>query len=171
MTTLVLVFKEIESEDKTKFDNFYSSLKAEIIISESDTVDVIKSIYTTVITHIQKPLEKVSGWIIDSVTDHTISISKYNSLAGSSYIKLPMKLIKNLPKGLILKTLIFQSKLKTFTKSKTRILSALVFLVMKIKKNIQSVYQKNIVKKNKKTCSFIINRKKRKETLCSYQRF
>ena len=41
MTTLVLVFKEIESEDKTKFDNFYSSLKAEIIISESDTVDVI----------------------------------------------------------------------------------------------------------------------------------
>ena len=130
---------------------------------------MIKSIYTTVITHIQKPLEKVSGWIIDSVIDHTISISKYNSLAGSSYIKLPMKLIKNLPKGLILKTLIFQSKLKTFTKSKTRIPSALVFLVMKIKKNIQSVYQKNIVKK--KHVHLLLIEKKRKETLCSYQRF
>ena len=75
-----------------------------------------------------------------------------------------MKLIKNLPKGLILKTLIFQSKLKTFTKSKTRIPSALVFLVMKIKKHVQSVYQKNIVKK-KKTCSFIINRKKKERDI------
>ena len=28
-------------------------------------------------------------WIIDSVTDHTISISNHNPLAGSSYIKLP----------------------------------------------------------------------------------
>ena len=36
MTTLVLVFKRIESEDKTKFDNFYSSPKAEVIINESD---------------------------------------------------------------------------------------------------------------------------------------
>ena len=30
-------------------------------------------------------LEKGSGWIIDSVIDHSISISKYNPLAGSSY--------------------------------------------------------------------------------------
>ena len=35
---------------------------------------------------------KGSRWIFDSVIDHTISISKYNSLAGSSYIKLPKKL-------------------------------------------------------------------------------
>ena len=32
MTTLVLVFKKIESKDKTKYDNFYSSSKAETII-------------------------------------------------------------------------------------------------------------------------------------------
>ena len=39
-------------------------------------------------------------WIIDSVVDHTINISKYNPLAGSSYIKLPKEL--NYPrKGLI----------------------------------------------------------------------
>ena len=38
MTKLVLVFKKIDSKDKTKFDNFYSSSKAETIVNESDSV-------------------------------------------------------------------------------------------------------------------------------------
>ena len=92
MTTLVLVFTKIESEDKTKYDNFYSSSKAEIIINESDIDDVFQSIYTINITNTQKSLGKGSDWIIDSVIDHTISISRYNPLAGSSYIKLPKEL-------------------------------------------------------------------------------
>ena len=49
VTTLVLVFKKIESEDKTKYDNFYSSSKAEIITNKSGIDDVFKSIYTTII--------------------------------------------------------------------------------------------------------------------------
>ena len=53
---------------------------------------MFKSIYTTIITNIKESLGKVSGWIIDLVIDHTISISKYNPLAGSSYIKLPKEL-------------------------------------------------------------------------------
>ena len=81
------MFKKIKSQDKTKYDNFHSSLKAEIIINEID--DVFKSICITVRTNIQKSLGKGSGWIIDSVIDHTISISKYNPLAGTSYIELP----------------------------------------------------------------------------------
>ena len=92
VTTLVLVFKKIESEDKTKYDNFYPSSKAEIIVNESDIDNVFQSIYNTIITNIQKSLGKGSGWIIDSVINHTISISKYNPLAGSSYIKLPREL-------------------------------------------------------------------------------
>ena len=40
----------------------------------------------------QKSLGKGSGWIIDSVIDHNISISKYNHFSGSSYIKLPKEL-------------------------------------------------------------------------------
>ena len=40
----------------------------------------------------KKFLGKNSGWIIDSVIDHNINISKYNPLAGSSYIKLPKEL-------------------------------------------------------------------------------
>ena len=43
---------------------------------------------STIITNIQKPLEKSLGWIIDLVIDHTISISKYNPFAGTSYVKL-----------------------------------------------------------------------------------
>ena len=77
MATLVLVFKKLESDDKTKYDTFYSHSKAEIIISDSDIDDVFKSIYTTVISNIQKSLQKGSGLIIDSVIDHNISISKY----------------------------------------------------------------------------------------------
>ena len=81
VTTLVLVFKKIENEDKTKYVNFYLSSKAEIIINESDIDDVFQSIYTTIITSRQKSLGKGSDWIIDSVIDYTISISTYNPLS------------------------------------------------------------------------------------------
>ena len=76
MKTIVLTFKKIESKDKTKYGNFYSSSKTETIISENDIDDVFQSIYHIIITNVQKSLGKVSGWIIDSVIDHTISISK-----------------------------------------------------------------------------------------------
>ena len=58
VTTLVLVFKKIENEDKTKYDNFNSGSKAEIIINENDIDDVFQSIYATIMTNIQKFLEK-----------------------------------------------------------------------------------------------------------------
>ena len=84
VTTLVLVFKKIEREDKPKYENFYSSSKEEIIINESAIDYVFHSIYTTIITSKQKSLGKGSSWITDSVIDYTISISKYNPLAGNS---------------------------------------------------------------------------------------
>ena len=84
VTTLVLVFKKIESKDKTKYDNFYSNSKVEIIINESDIDNVLQSIFTIIMENIWKFLGKDSGWIIDLVVDHTISTSKYNLLAGSS---------------------------------------------------------------------------------------
>ena len=49
MKTFVLVFKKIKSDDKTKYDTFYSNSKAEIIINESDIDDVFESVYTTII--------------------------------------------------------------------------------------------------------------------------
>ena len=44
------------------------------------------------ILQFQKSLGKSSGWIIDSVIEHNINISKYNPLAGRSYLKLPKEL-------------------------------------------------------------------------------
>ena len=82
--TLILVFIKIESKDNTKYDNFYSTSKAEIIINESDIDDVFESIYSTIILNIQKPLGNCSSWIIDSVIYQTVSISKYSTSAGSS---------------------------------------------------------------------------------------
>ena len=100
VATLVLVFQKIERKSKTKYDSFYSSSKAEIIINESDTDDIFKPIFTTVITNIQKSLGKGSDWIIDSIVNHTTSISKYNRLVGSSHIKL-LKELNHPRKGLI----------------------------------------------------------------------
>ena len=94
------MFKKIKSEDKTNHDHFYSSSKAEIIINERDVDYMFQSFYTTIITTTQKSLGKSSGWIVGSVIDHTITVSKYNPLAGSNYIKLPKEL-HHLRKGLI----------------------------------------------------------------------
>ena len=145
--------------------------------------DVFQSIYITIITNIQKSLGKGSGWIIDSVIVPTISIPKYNTLAGSSYLKLP-KESDHPRKGLInfqnindnecfkwsivrnsadrnpariakadkefakfnFKGIKFSVKIRDILKiEKNKILSALVFLVMKIKKNLQPMYQKTIL--------------------------
>ena len=76
VTTLVLVFKKIESEDKTKYDTFYSNSKAGVFTNESNIDDTFQSIYTTIISNIQKSLGKEEEWTIDSMIDHTISIPK-----------------------------------------------------------------------------------------------
>ena len=89
VTTLVIEFKKIESDDAVKYTTFYSNSKAETTINDNVIDDLFELIYNTIISSIQKHLGKGLGWIIDSLVSHTINISKYNSLAGSSYIKLP----------------------------------------------------------------------------------
>ena len=64
VATLVLAFKIIESTDKTKYESFYSSSKAGIIINESDIENVFKPIYTTIIANMQKSLGKVQAWLL-----------------------------------------------------------------------------------------------------------
>ena len=92
ITTSVLEFKKIENDDETKYTTFYFNSKAETIFNESDIDDIFESFYTMIISNIPKYLGKGSGWIIDSVVDHIINVSKYNLLASSSYIKLPTEL-------------------------------------------------------------------------------
>ena len=62
---------------------------------------MFQSIYTTIISDIQKSLGKVLGWITDSVIDRAISFSKYNPLAGRIYVKL-LKELDHPRKGLII---------------------------------------------------------------------
>ena len=66
MTTLLLVLKKIESEDKTKHNNLYSSSKAEITVNESAT-DVFQSIYTTIITYKNNQKKVQAGFLIQSL--------------------------------------------------------------------------------------------------------
>ena len=100
----------IEKEDKTEYDTFSSSSKAEIIIiNESDIDHVFQWIYTIIISNIQKSLGKGSDWIIDLVIDHTISISKYNPLAGKSYTKLLKELYHPRKRLIFLKMMIMNA--------------------------------------------------------------
>ena len=92
MTTLALEFKQIENNHKAKYDIFYLNSKAETIINQNDIDGVFESVYTTIISNIQKSIRKGLGWIVDSVIDHSIDISKVKPLAGSSYTKLPNEL-------------------------------------------------------------------------------
>ena len=66
--------------------------RAETVISKSDNDDVFESVYSAIISNIQKNQGKDSSWIIDSVIDYSINISKYNPVAGTSYTKLPKEL-------------------------------------------------------------------------------
>ena len=79
--------------------------KAETTIIESDTDDILESIYSTITSKIQKSLGQGSGWIIDSAIDHNINISKYNPLAGGSNIRL-LKDLDHPRKGLLLTILV-----------------------------------------------------------------
>ena len=54
VTTLVLVFKNVESKDKRKYWNFYSSSKAEIIINKNDIYNVFQPIFATIMENIRK---------------------------------------------------------------------------------------------------------------------
>ena len=74
MTTLASEFKKIQSADEILYNTFYSNSKAETIINESDIDNVFKSVYSTIISNIQKSLVQGSGWIIDSVIGHNINI-------------------------------------------------------------------------------------------------
>ena len=87
VTTLRLVFKKIQNDDKTLYPTFYFNWKTGTIINERDIDDVFENFCSTIISKIQKSLGRGSDWIIDLVIDHNINI-----LFSSSYMKLPKEL-------------------------------------------------------------------------------
>ena len=87
VTTLVLEFKELKICDETKYSIFYLFSQGETIINDSDIGNLFESVYSKIISNIQQLLGKGSDWIIDSIVDHAINISKYMPLWGSSSIR------------------------------------------------------------------------------------
>ena len=74
--TLILVFKEVASDDETKYSTLYSYSKTETVVNQSDIDDLFESIYSTVISNIQNSEGKDSARIFDSVVDDTIKFVK-----------------------------------------------------------------------------------------------
>ena len=91
VATLVLVFKQIESADKTKYDHFYSHKSRNNYQWKWHWWCIWNNLYYNYIKH-KESLRKLSGLIINSVIDNNISISKYKPSAGSSSIRLPKEL-------------------------------------------------------------------------------
>ena len=110
------------------------------MINESDIVLTIASIYSSIISNIQKSLGQGSGWIIDSFIDHNINILKFSPLGGSRPSKKGLNNIQNIDDNECFTWFLVRHLIHKI--GKKRVLSPLVFLVMKIRKNIQSMYQK-----------------------------
>ena len=88
VTTPVIKFKKTISDERKNMTLFIQ-------------IDyVFESIYTTVISNLQKYLGKGSGWIIYSVIDHNINISIYKPLTSCSYANL-LEALDHLRKVLI----------------------------------------------------------------------
>ena len=61
MTTLVLGFKKIESDNETKYGTFYLASKTKTVINESNIDNVFESIYNMILSNTQNSLRKGSG--------------------------------------------------------------------------------------------------------------
>ena len=86
--TLVIEFEKIERDDATKNSTFDPNPKAETVINEGDTNVLFQSIYSPLHQKYKQKIGKGVGWIIDAAVNRTNNISMYNTLAGSSHIKL-----------------------------------------------------------------------------------
>ena len=61
VTTLVLMFKKIESDDKTKLSTVYSNLKTGAIINESNIYDIFNQFILRLHQTSKNLLEEVLG--------------------------------------------------------------------------------------------------------------
>ena len=96
---LVLKFKDTIKEGETKYSTYYSNSKAEKIDHDADIDNAFELIYCTIMTKIEKYqvqglgcIDWVIWWLINSMIESNIKVSKYKPMSSSSYIKLSNKL-------------------------------------------------------------------------------
>ena len=137
----------------------YSNSKYYLTINESKIDDIFESIYTTIVSNKQKYLGKSLGWITDSVFSHFINMWKRNPwlvavISDDSYAKdyivrkktwliFKISVINNALKC-FMNGIKFLVKVRNIQKIEKEKQSALVFLVIKMRKNIQCVCQKTL---------------------------
>ena len=90
--TLFFLFRKIEIGHERKYCTFYSLWKTETIINDCNIDAEFESVYTTMISTIQKSLEKGLVSIIHSVAVRPSSVSNYKPLRFTSYSKVPTEL-------------------------------------------------------------------------------
>lgn len=66
------------NENETKYSTFYLNSKAETFTHDSDIDNVFESIYSRIITKIQKYQEEGSGWTTVSVIKQTLAFRNRN---------------------------------------------------------------------------------------------
>ena len=100
VTALLLELKEIESHDATKYSTFYWNSKVETTINGSNIDNAFKSVYSAIISNIQKSLGKGLGCIIDLALDHIIVISKKQPLTWQQLYQIT-KRVRQYKKSLV----------------------------------------------------------------------
>lgn len=86
------------TKDKTS-QTAYSKSKPKTIIHENETLEVLNDVTNELLNKIAEWILQGSGWVIESISLHRITIIRYKPLRASSYLPLP-DIIKN-RKGLI----------------------------------------------------------------------
>ena len=85
----ILLSKEKKNEDIEYSPVYFNSANKTLIHSEYN----LDKIFQEVLYRIDNWINEGSGWIIESINGEYVNISMYSSLVGSTFVKLPDKLI------------------------------------------------------------------------------
>ena len=97
--TLKVTFNKM-SDDEIVFKTAYFNSMAQTIINQIETHEALQISKQRILKLIAQWVSEGSGWTIESIGNHYLSVVKYQPLRDSSYINLPPELRKS-AKGLI----------------------------------------------------------------------
>ena len=95
--TVKILLKKYKPNKKIEFTPVYFNSSRKTIINNRFKLE---NAFQEILYRIDAWINRGSGWIIESIESQYINISTYRSLAGNSYIDLPIEL-KHSKKGLI----------------------------------------------------------------------
>jgi hypothetical protein len=89
-TGMAILFSKPDSDgDNTIYQTFYAIAKSTQITHSSDISQAIQTQRNQISIGIDRFTNEGSGWVIDEITRHYLTIGEYKPLAAKSYIPLP----------------------------------------------------------------------------------